>query len=157
MALELINSGKIANLSAKEVRWLINGDELKSGIGLKNISFVTNGFRGDQEVEITIMDYNGVNLEKLVTIPVVRPEAVITGGPGIFKALPYFFNVQNTNQLKFVWSANGVTATGLVNDPTKLSLDTSGLPTGSDIAVGVTVQNISKPTELASQKITFFK
>ncbi len=157
MALELIDNGKIANLAAKEIRWLINGDELKSGFGLKNISFVADGFQGDQEVEITIVDYNGVNLEKLITIPVVRPEVVITGGPDIFRALPYFFNVRNLSQLQFIWSANGRPATGLVENPDSLELDTAGISAGQDISINASVTNINKRIETAGKTMIFKK
>lgn len=157
MALELIDQGRVANLSGKEIRWLINDDELKSGVGLKNISFIANGFRGDQEVEVTIMDYSGANLEKLITIPTVRPEIVITGGPITFKALPYFFNIQNISQLRFNWSANGIRATGAVDNPSVLQLQTPGSSGDYEIGLKVTTQNISRPLEIASKTIKVVK
>lgn len=153
MALELIDSGKIANLSGSEIHWLVNGEDLKSGVGLKNISFTADGFRGNQTIDITVKNYGGGDLEKIVTIPLARPEVVIGGGGNMFEALLYFFNVTDVDQIRINWSANGQRATGLVKDPTKINLDLSQLPAGSEVSLKVEAQNTLKPLEIASQSI----
>ncbi len=157
VALELIDGGKIASISGHQINWLINNDELKSGVGLKNISFPANGRRGDQLVEVTIKNYRGVDLEKRLEIPVANPEIVISGGPTTFEALPYFFNVKNLGELLISWSANGQRAAGLVDNPTVLELETSQLPTGSEIVIKANASNSKKPTEVANKTIIFKK
>ncbi len=157
VALELIDGGKIANLSGLQINWLINNDELKSGIGLKNISFTANGRRGDQLVEVTIKNYKGVDLEKRLDIPLTDPELVIIGGPTIFEVFPYFFNVKNINELIISWSANGRPTSGSVESPTALEVDTSSFPTNSEIVIQATASNSKKATEIASKTIIFKK
>ncbi len=157
VALEIIDSGKIANLSGNEIRWLINGRDLKSGIGLKNISFIAEGVKGDQVIDITIKNYGGQDLEKTVTIPLASPEVVISGGPNIFEALLYFFNITSPNQVRINWSANGQPAFGTVKDPTKIDLDLSNLPAGTAVNLKVEAQNIATPIEIVSRSINIQK
>ncbi|MEK7640889.1 MAG: hypothetical protein AAB389_02745 [Patescibacteria group bacterium] len=157
VALELIDGSKIANISGKQINWLINNDELKSGIGLKNISFVASGRHGDQVVEITIKNYKGSDLEKRLEIPLASPELIITGGPSIFEATPYFFNVKNIGELLISWSANSQPATGLVDNPAILEINTSDLFAGSEVVIKVTARNSKKATEGASKTIIFRK
>lgn len=155
MALELIDNGKLANLSGIEVRWFVNKKLSASGLGLKNFSFVADRFRGDQAVEVNLINYKGQNLTKRVIIPVVSPEVVIDDGPDVFKALLYFFNIQNLSQMKITWSANGIETSGAVENPGILNLDTAGLPSGTNINLEVTAQNLLKPIETATKSVTF--
>lgn len=156
VALELINNGRVADISKNEIRWLINS-ELKSGVGLKNIEFSADRLRDPQKIRVTVMNFNGSNLEKTIFVPVAEPEIVIKGGPNIFQALPYFFNVDNLKQLSFIWSANGLNAEGQADNPNILNLDISQLPANSAINLQVQIQNSLKPLEISSQNIKIVK
>lgn len=155
VAMELIDNGKLANLSGTEVRWFVNRKLSAFGSGLKNFSFTADRFRGDQVVEVTLVDYKGQGLTKRIVIPVVSPEVAIDGGPNIFRALLYFFNVQNLSQIKITWSASGNEASGLVENPDILNLDTTGVPSETEINLQLTVQNLLKPIETATKSVTF--
>lgn len=155
MALEIIDGGKLANLSGNEIRWLINDTELKSGVGLKNISFAAEGVKGDQEIEITVKKYKGQDLEKTIEIPLTRPEVVIVGGPDIFEALLYFFNITNLNQAEITWFANGDTVKGFVINPA--IIDTSDVPARSEIALKAEASNLGRPLEVGEESIYIIK
>ncbi len=157
VALELIDGGRLADLSTTKVRWLVNRKLSASGSGLKNFSFTVDRFRGDHAVEVTLVDYKGQNLTKRIVIPVVSPEVAIGGGPNVFRALLYFFNIQNLSQMKITWSANGNEAGGSVENPDILNLDTTGVPSGTEINLELTVQNLLKPIETATKSIRFVK
>ena len=154
VSLEIINNGRMADISKNEIRWLVNS-ELKSGIGLKNIEFSVDRFKNPQKIRVTIMNFNGSNLEKTIFIPVAEPETVITGGPNTFQALPYFFNINNLQQLSFIWSANGLNTEGQADNPDILNLDTSQLPAGAIVNLRVQIQNSLKPLEISSQKLSY--
>ncbi len=117
---ELIDNGKIADLSKLKVRWYIN-DKLvlneKNGLGIKSYSFNVNDYAGqDTEIRITILGYkNGKQIDKIITIPVVFPEAVISTpyadlqintGNTLLIAYPFFFNISDLKNLYFDWNVN---------------------------------------------------
>lgn len=157
VALEVIDGGKIADLSQTEVQWLANRDTNASGRGLKYFSFNANAFHGNQVVDITLPSYKGARLTEKVVIPIARPEVVISGGPDIFRGLLYFFNLTDLVQTKFTWSADGEAVEGIAENPGFLELDTTGLSSGSVINLEVDVQNLLKPLEIASHSIQFVK
>ncbi|MDO8466990.1 MAG: hypothetical protein Q7S83_02505 [bacterium] len=159
LALEILDGGRLANLSDKEIRWLINGDALKSGTGLKNISFIAEGVMGDQEVEVTVIGYKGGEpIAKSLIIPMTDPEAAIYSGENTFRALLYFFNIKNLQQALINWSANGL-APEQSNpaQPDILNLDTSGFPVGEDIEIQLQATNSKDPLETAGASITVTK
>lgn len=155
MALELIDNGQLADLSQIEIRWLANNDIVSSGKGLKTFSFAADQFKGDQTVNITIPSYKGNSLAKKVIIPLAKPEAVITGGPSLFSALLYFFNISGLSQVQFTWSANGVETPGIGKTPDILNLNLENLPKGTEISVGVRAQNVFNALEMANKSIRF--
>lgn len=156
VALELINNNRFANLSGTNITWSLNNSLYKSGVGLKNISFNAAASKGNQVLDISFT-YAGKTLAKRIVIPVVRPEVVIAGGPDIFQALLYFFNLSSpTTQAKFTWEVNGITAEGTGQNPDVLALS-GDMPAGSNIGVRVDVQNLLKNFEIAGASINFTK
>lgn len=163
VAIELIDRGKIADLSRTEVRWFINNRLQNSVIGLKNFSFIAQRLKGDHEVRIDLLNYRGVNLTKTITIPLVNPEVVIdspypenlltAGLDNFFQALPYFFNIPDPSEIKFVWSANGLKTEGAVLRSDILNLNTAELPSGTNLNLEVITQNILNSLEVASKSI----
>ncbi len=154
VAMELIDGDHLADLSVNTIRWDINGIFYKSGRDLKVISFTADGAKGDQTADISLT-YRGKSLDKRVIIPLARPEVVITGGPDIFKALLYFFNLSSPTQAKFTWTvnSNSVEASGQNPDVAKLA----GVPSGANIDLRLNVQNLLKPLEVAGASIQFQK
>ena len=155
VALELIDSGRLADLSGVNVRWYANNSLQKSGAGLKNFTFNADGVRGDQAIRVVINGYRGLALEKTVTIALASPEVVIDGGPNTFRALPYFFNFGDVRKADFTWSANGAEVAGDPNSPDVLLLDTRDLAPGTEISLEATIKNVFRALESASESIRF--
>jgi len=161
MSVELVDNGRLVDLSNQEIRWLINSRDLQAGLGRQTISLVVDSIRSSQKVYITIADYKGANISHLVTIPRVPPEVVITSlapgqiiSPGLhmITGRPFFFNVEKIGDLEFFWSANGETLVGSDN-LSQIELDTTQVPGGSRINLALLIRNIMNPRENASRSI----
>ena len=165
VSFELIDGGKIVDLSSSKVRWYVN-DKLiqneQNGLGLRYLKTFVQDYSGQEtEIRITIVDYRGQALHKIVRIPVVRPEAVIdapypdwkiSNGESFFQAFPFFFNVKNLGDLSFNWTVNNQPASETGN-PQQLDLKVSSMPSGADINISVAVKNLLKELEFASKSI----
>ncbi len=152
VAFELIDGGRFASLGATTINWRVNGDPYKTGLGVKIISFAADATKGDQVVTVSFT-YRGVALEKTVTIPVVKPEVVVTGGVPIFRALPYFFNFTSLDQAKFSWTVNGAETEASDKNPDVAAL--GNLASGVTVNLEATVQNLLKPLEIAKGSLNF--
>ena len=159
VSFELIENGRLVNLSNQKIRWYINDDLVKNeddGLGIKSIRFNIPDYRGrETTIKIVVWDYLAEALYKIVQIPVLSPEAVIdypyptkeiNTGLSIFQVIPFFFNVQSINDLAAEWSANGEKA-GEPGDNSwqlKLNIDSQ---TKSGTAVDLTT-SINNPLQL---------
>lgn len=169
IAFELIDNGKIADLSKLKVRWYLN-DKLvlneKNGLGIKSYSFNTYDYAGqDAEIRIAIIDYKGgEQIGKIITIPIVYPEAVIdapysnlqikTGNIPLI-AYPFFFNVLDFKKLSFNWSVNNQAAE--VNDINRqqaldLNIDQKA-PSDFIVDVKLSIKNLSDEMEFAGNNV----
>ncbi len=168
ISFELIDKGKIADLSKTKVRWYVNDELVKNeenGLGIKNLRIITPGYTGQEtEIRISVVDYlGGEILDKIIKIPVVGPEVLIDSpypdkkistGSSIFQAVPFFFNIKNLNSLSVEWSANEQKPTGLSANPWLLNLNIGPeTPIGTEIKISVLVKNILKELEFAGKSI----
>jgi len=167
ISFELVDNGKIVDLSKTTVRWYVN-DKLvlneNNGLGIKNLKINIPDSNGNTtEVRIAVVNYKGGDLiDRVVEIPVEAPEAVIDApyadgkiktGSSILGLIPFFFNVDNINNLLVNWSVNGQAPTSS-NNPYLLNLNIgSDTPQDTQINVSVSVKNILKQLEFASQSI----
>ena len=150
-ALELIDGGRIADLSQTEIRWSVNNKIGRSGKGIKTFGFLIDQFeREDQLVTAEIINYKNANLSKTIIVPLGRSETTIKKiGRDLFAALPYFFNVARPEQLIYRWRVNNQVPEGSPANPWKLSLDTNPLPEGLSVNVSVEVVNTLNELEQA--------
>ncbi len=155
VAFELIANNRLANLSGTSISWRVNNAAYQTGIGLKTISFTADASKGDQVVDIAFT-YLGAALTKRIVIPVTQPEVVITGGPDIFRALLYFFNLSTPTQAKFTWTVNGQSVEATGQNPDVLALSGT-IPSGSELAIHVDVQNLLRSLEVAANTVQFIK
>jgi hypothetical protein len=160
VSFDLIDNGKIADLSKHSISWFLNGDLFQSGKGSKTIIF--NSKDGNQQIRINVADYRGTDVEKIIFIPVVRPEAIIdarfssseiTIGRYRLEAKPYFFNIFDLSGLTFNWFLNGELLTGSVARPQflELNLESAGAPQKTNLLVSVNVINKNERLESASK------
>ncbi len=155
---ELLSDGKVSDISRKNIRWYLDNQLYKSGVGLKNISFIVDQFkRDDYQLKVSVdgVDYPAV-------IPVASPEVVIDNpyynnsvkpGINLFRALYYFFNIKNVRELSHVWSANSITTESRANNPDILELEVPVAAVGSEINLNLSVKNKKNNFEFADDKI----
>ncbi len=163
---ELIDNGKIADLSKAKIRWYVNDDLTRNennGLGIKNYSFVNSSVYGgnDLEVKVSIVDYKGKSLDKIIAIPVKSPEAIIEApyldngvdkGKSAFFAWPFFFGIPNNFSIK--WMVDGNEANGSsANSPIlSLNIDSGTLPK-TIINLKAQIQNLSNQMEIAEKLV----
>lgn len=156
LSFELVDGGRLASLASNQVRWFVGNKLQKSGLGLKNFSFVVSPIAGDSEsISIVVMNYRGADLRKVMEIPVVNPEVVIISpSPTNFHALPYFFNINSINQLDFKWLVNNIEAKGegIVTRPDILNLNFGSGAIGK-VNLNLLVRNLLDPLEAAVKSI----
>lgn len=164
---ELIDSGKIADLSKLKVRWYVNDDLVlneKNGLGIKSYSFRANDYAGqDTEIRIAVVGYKGgEQLDKIVIIPVVSPEAAIDApyselqiktGITSLVAYPFFFNVSDLKNLSFDWNVNNQPAESVGNNQSlNLNIDQKA-PSGFVADVKLTARNLLDEMEFAGDNV----
>lgn len=158
VSIELVEKGKLANLSAYEVRWFADDELQTAGFGMKNFNFEIDTFTGKSSVLVKaeIINYRKTNLEKIILIPIAEPELTITRlDKNTFKALPYFFNVSTINDLGFIWSINDVSTSGLVEEPDFLSLDLAKINAGTSLVLNLLVENPENLMEKINKSLNF--
>ena len=164
---ELIDGGKLADLSKTIVRWYVN-DKLvaneNKGLGIKNIKINIPDFKGDTtEIRIAVLGYkDGDLIDKVIEIPISGPEAIINApypdgkigiGSSVLELVPFFFNISDISNFSIDWLVNGRTPNSS-NNPYLLNLNIgSDTPQNTQINVSVSVKNILKQLEFASQSI----
>ena len=167
VSFDFINNGKIVDLSKNKVRWYIN-DDLKrnedDGLGIKNFYFGVDDYaRDDINIRIVVVDYLNEQISRIITIPLVDSEVVIDApysgrrlpnGTNMFKAYPFFFNIEELSKLSFNWTVNGRSAESAfgIADTLKLSIDNLA-PSGFGINIQATIKNLADEMEFASSQI----
>lgn len=173
ISFDAIDKGKFVDLSNQNIEWYLNDKLINFGKGLKSVIF-TSAQNADQEVKIVVPNYSGtvngktyksVVLTALTTIPISSPEIVIDApyfnkqisiGEKTFQALPYFFNIQNINQLKITWNVDGTETSGQANRQDILTILTSTegqVAEGMNIGIKVFAQNPANQFEFAQSYI----
>ncbi len=164
---ELIDKGKIVDLSKTAVRWYINDELVKNednGLGIKSLRFNMSDYAGQEtEIRIAIPDYKGSQLDSITRVPSKAPEVVIKNaylgqriqvGDNSFEAAPYFFNVNSLNNLSFDWLANGEKTNNYADTPWSLKLNIdSQAPLGYEINLRAVVSNLLNQLEFASRDL----
>jgi len=168
ISFELIDNGKIADLSKTKVRWYVNDNLVKNeenGLGIKALEINIPDYPGQEtEIRISVVDYKGgETLDRIIKIPVVGPEVVIDSpypdkkispGLSIFQATPFFFNVKDLNSLSIEWSANEQKPKEFSVNPWLLNLNIGPeTPKGTEIKLSVLVKNVLKELEFAIKSI----
>jgi hypothetical protein len=168
ISFELIDKGKLADLSKTKVRWYVNDELVKNeenGLGIKILKTNIPNYAGQEtEIRISVVDYlGGEALDRIIKIPVVGPEVTInapypdkkiSAGSSIFQAIPFFFNIKNLNSLSVEWSANEQKPAGLSANPWLLNLNIGAdTPTGAEIKLSVLVRNFLKELEFATKSV----
>ena len=158
VSMELIDKGKLANLSPYEVRWFVDDGLQTAGFGMKNFTFDIASFTGKSAalLRAEVINYRGTNLEKTIAIPIGEPELVIAHpNKNIFKAFPYFFNTSKIGDLSFTWSINNISSSGPSEDPDVLLLDLAKISAGTSLNLNVIAENPKNLIETINKSLDF--
>ena len=144
---EVVDGDRFVSMAGYEIYWYLNDEFIKGGMGEQQVSFRAPT-RGNHQLRVKVNNYNGVTLVKTITVPAVRPEAVIAApyprdrfysSRIQVQAIPYFFNTTNPNSLNFAWTVNGQKPSSVENI-SFLDIDLGGAATdGYELSVKLSV------------------
>jgi hypothetical protein len=158
---ELINQGKVVNLSERTVNWFLDDKFITGGPGLQKVTMRSPGTT--MYIRVEINGYDMPTVSNSVEIPVAFPQAVITYHSPLdvlssaafqLTATPYFFNIVNPKLLSFNWLVNGVAPTNL-QSPDSLAVSLNNPREGDPIAVSLSIKNPNNDDEMAAQSKRF--
>ena len=149
-SVEMVSGGKLADITKAEIFWYANDELISHGTGVKTVSFPANA-QGDgyetlrAEVKSGNSDFQGSARFQVVQPKIILalPNSgnfVIAGKQTLIQALPYFFNVDSLDNLKFFWTVNGQT-TGSGGNGITLNVGTPNPGDQNSVNVSVTAQN----------------
>jgi hypothetical protein len=155
-SVQLFVGGQLQNLADQTIYWYGNSALLGGGVGAQQISFPPLGTPPSFfTLEVEIPSFNGNFLIHDVQIPMVNPVAVVyapypggqtSANPINVQALPYFFNVSDPSTLSYAWQVNDQTG-GNTENPQTLQISVpAGTPSGTSVAISLTVQNAQDST-----------
>lgn len=167
VAFELIEDGKVADLSKTAVRWYVDGKMIKNevnGLGIKKVVIINKKYGGSvSTIRISIPDYKGKAEENIIDIPIKKPEVVIdvpyfqkTAEKGVntFYAWPYFFNTTSASNLGLQWAVDGKKLPiKRANESQLLFTIGNDIPEGSRSMIEATISNQRKTIEQVAKKV----
>lgn len=166
IAFEIVDGGKLTDLSKTTVRWYVNDKLIKNendGLGIQSVNLSIPDYPGQEtEIRISLPNYKGETLDNILHIPVAAPEVVINSffgddiysGENFFEAIPFFFNASKMSDFSFSWLANNQAPQSYSDKPWQLNLNIdSRTPAGFTVNLKVAVQNILNQMELAIKDI----
>lgn len=118
LSVELIDAGKVVDLSQIRVNWYVNNEFLDGGAGKHSIIVQTKRLAGDRLiVRADIPQYHNGTFSKSADIRSIAPVLTIvpvfgydgnfiTDAKSQFRAVPFFFNVTSPNALIYQWQVN---------------------------------------------------
>ena len=163
MSFDVVENGKVLEISGKTVYWHFNNKLITTGRGIQSVTM--RAPTGNMSIRIEVADISSGSVFSSFVVPVVSPEAVIerrspyqafSSRSFEVRALPYFFNVNDSSLLVFDWKINGVAPTSAQN-PTSLTVGVGDgeVKQGSSVAVRLIVRNPVDIYESASRTNTF--
>ncbi len=162
---ELVDNGKIINVSKQNIYWYQNNNFIDGGIGKQRISFSAPDVAGGTvSLRVEFPEYSKGSQLKTVNIQIARPEVVIeapfpggkfSSSPLTLIGQPYFFNIDSLSRLNFIWNVNGQSPQGAEN-PQVLNIKFGQLLSQADMAISLLAQNTDKryQFETASKNLT---
>lgn len=161
------DKGKILDLSNKEVRWYLNGDLVRKGTGMQELTIANNDLSGSNITGSVAFSYydptdnSAYFPECWFSIPVTNPlvflslptSSLPTNTTSTITAIPFFFNTAD-QFLVATWTVNGnqVPAT----EVSSLALPLS-IPSGAagPVNVGVALSSNQDPFEQGNASYSF--
>ncbi|MBI2278768.1 MAG: hypothetical protein HYU81_01750 [Candidatus Brennerbacteria bacterium] len=167
VALAAVRNGQFLDLTRAKISWYLDGEFEAGGVNLAEFRFSARATaRGYHLVSVAVKNESGT-FESAITVPVVSPEVVVESpaissfasplSEFVVRAIPYFFNVKSTADLKFAWQVNGVWRATRAGEnrialklgeisaasPDTLTLKASIVNAGNELEFGMGEANIS--------------
>ncbi len=162
---EILNAGKLMDLSQANFTWYVDEKIISSGQGLKETVFNGQKTEGDDYFVRVAIELNGNKFENSTRVPAASPFIVIENpnadknispkSQASMEIIPYFFNVSSLDDLIFSWNINGNPVNSNNNQLT-INVGTPQTPDQSIIQIGAFTQNRKNPLEFASAKTKLF-
>ncbi len=147
LSVNLLRDNRLLSLGGREISWYLNNKLIKKGVGGQKADFLAED--GSNALVRVVVKIGEQEVEKIITIPVIKPELVIAPQPtNVFQALPFFFNARKISDFIFRWMVGGRETQGKVGSPDVLEL---GAPEGleqAEIILSASVQNKQSPLEV---------
>ncbi len=164
VAFEIIQNGKIVDISKNDVKLFANNKKKAEGFGVRRFRFVTDGSRA-YEIKINVLDSRGdIQFEHRFVIPAASPEIAVSysyprntikAGVNVFQIIPYFFNISRINDLRFSWAVNGAAPEATDKNPDQLEIAVpNDYPKNAAITISAAAQNNLRELEVANQTVT---
>ncbi|MDE2001620.1 MAG: hypothetical protein KGI60_03610 [Patescibacteria group bacterium] len=168
----LINNGKLIDVSRYVISWYVDDNLVASGKGLTAVRLDTPSTQNEL-VRVVIGNYNGSDISDTFLVPVLNPEVnlsaqtpnantalnriALSATSHLFEARPFFFNAASLNNLRFTWDVNGQQTSGSAADPNFLSLDltSQGTPQQKELTVTAGVSNLLNQLEIGAGSLNF--
>lgn len=110
---ELLVNGKFADLSKANVVWYKSGNQIDSGVGLKQTITEPDSNDLNNIFIRAVVTLNDITAEQSIVIPVSDPvvaieipypRSIIDANSDVtLRAIPYFFNISSLGRLIFYW------------------------------------------------------
>ncbi len=149
-AVEVLQNGKLVDLSRAEITWYVDEKSQGRAEGLKEIIFTVGGAVGGGHFVRVNIRLGEDTFEGSIRVPISNPIVVLeTPYPdGLVKngtkpeitAVPYFFNTRVFEDLTFFWQVGGGEIKNSGND-NKLILNLGYVPAGEIIQITGIAQN----------------
>ena len=168
-AFDVIDQGKIADISKDIISWYDNDTFIGSSVGLKTLRFTPNSPQSNT-IRITVASYNAngdistsfllpvVNPEVAVSVPtptanLYRNRIAISPASYLIEARPFFFNATSLNGLTFSWKVNDVVPSQNAENPDLLTLNlpSQGTPQATDLTLSLGITNATNQIEFGSK------
>jgi len=165
VALEVLESGRRANLSGATMYWYVDDTLISNTPGAQSISLLASDAPGVvREVRAEIHNYNGRDetLVKTIRIPTIVPQAVVeapfanasVASPSFtLRARPFYFNIADPTKLLYLWDVDGKTPNAL-QDPSVLAVTLIDPQPGRTMQTTLSIQNPGKTEEDATGALT---
>lgn len=148
VGVEVLNGGKLLDISSADIAWRLDDATLDRGVGMKEVSYVAKKSAGSSQTVRVTISTGGADIVGAIDVSISKPKVTIVapftdnvvrgGGQLSFEAIPYFFNVDSDRELSFFWNLNNIVKKSNVGRI--FSLNLSEEPTskgGGDLSVSV--------------------
>ncbi|MDI6820617.1 MAG: hypothetical protein QMD65_00350 [Patescibacteria group bacterium] len=158
ISLELLKNSKLQDLSLADITWFLDEKVINRGTGNNETSFIVKKADSDSHfIRVAVKLGNDLH-ESSMRLYVSKPKIAITTNPFpnsfvppgaelTLQAIPYFFNINNIQDLLFFWQINSEKTSGssglTVSFPEELSENN----------ILLTIQNKTDILEIAKEKI----